>query len=209
MYLQGSFYTVFLEMLDNVSYIQSLQDMDLAQIDNEKEEKLKTSVPKMLKEVFEKHRCSLLADNDDKKSINPSVIENMVLVSETVSHICVLLGVCYRLLKPVKTVLSRRNKKKKGNTIPMPCTFENYNCLLKEVETVCKEIHKAVTELDPVFLSLDLSSLKLSEPFADDNEYVEIEKEMWKNVETSYQQSFVEVTEFLHKKLQYLSGIHL
>jgi hypothetical protein len=72
-----------------------------------------------LSDVFEKHRCSLLADNDYKKFINPSVIENMVLVAETVSHLCVLLGVCYRMLKPVKTVLSKRNKKKKSNTIPM------------------------------------------------------------------------------------------
>ena len=32
MYLQGSFYTVFLEMLDNVVYIQSLQDMDVGKM---------------------------------------------------------------------------------------------------------------------------------------------------------------------------------
>ena len=38
---------------------------------------------------------------------------------QAIAHITVLVGVCYRMLKPVKTVLSRRNKKKKGNIIPL------------------------------------------------------------------------------------------
>ena len=73
--------------------------------------------------MFDKHQCSLLGDHDDEKFINPIVIENMVLVAETVSHLCVLLGVCYRMLKPVKTVLSKRNKKKKSNMIPMVSSY--------------------------------------------------------------------------------------
>lgn len=50
-----------------------------------------------------------------------------------------------------------------------PCTFDNYNTLVKETEIVCQEIHKTASELDPVFLSLDLSSLNLTQPFAENN----------------------------------------
>ena len=32
---------------------------------------------------------------------------------------------------------------------------------------------------------------------------------MWRKVEKSYQQSVVEVTEFLHKKMQYLNTLRL
>ncbi|KAL4223710.1 N-alpha-acetyltransferase 25 [Mactra antiquata] len=208
-FLQGNYFPVFLEMLENVTYVHSLQDIDIDKIDDGKEERLKTSVTKMLKELLEKNKVCMIYDDNNCKSINPDIIENMVLLSEAISHLCVLFGVCYRMLKPVKTVLSRRNKKKKENILPIPCTFDNYNTLVKDVEKVCQEIHKTASELDPVFLSLDLSSLNLSQPFQDNNEYAEMEKEMWKSIEVSYQQSFVEITEFLHKKLQYLSGLHL
>ena len=36
-----------------------------------------------------------------------------------------------------------------------------------------------------------------------------MESEMWRKVEKSYQQSVVEVTEFLHKKMQYLNTLRL
>jgi len=40
-------------------------------------------------------------------------------------------------------------------------------------------------------------------------DYVEMESEVWKKVEVGYQQSVLEITELLHKKLQYLAGIHI
>ena len=41
------------------------------------------------------------------------------LMFQAVCHVCVMAGVCFRMLKPVKTVLTRRNKKKKDNPIAM------------------------------------------------------------------------------------------
>ncbi|KAH3891016.1 hypothetical protein DPMN_015107 [Dreissena polymorpha] len=121
---------------------------------------------------------------------------------------CVMVGVCYRLLKPVKTVLARRNKKKKDNPIPMPPTFENFNELVSGLERVCQCLHRSASSLDPIYLGLDLGTLSLAEHMPGDQEK-DVAKEVWKKVEAGYQQSVLEITELLHKKLQYLGGLHL
>ncbi|XP_052801736.1 N-alpha-acetyltransferase 25, NatB auxiliary subunit-like [Mya arenaria] len=212
-YLQGNYHTVFLEMLDNLLYIHSLQDIQLDKTDSKKEERLQTSVPKLVEGVLDGCPCKLLIEDGAGRRLDPCILETTVLAAEVISHVCVMTGVCYRMLKPVKTVLTRRNKKKKDNPLPMPCTFENYNELVAGLEVVCGRLHKTASDLDPIFLGLDFGQLNLTKQTDTTNNhvkgYAEMEREVWKKVELAYQQSVVEITELLHKKLQYLGGIHL
>ncbi|KAJ8312970.1 hypothetical protein KUTeg_010343 [Tegillarca granosa] len=145
-YLSTEHCHVFVDMIENILYIQSLHEEGLDKIDNEKEERLKDSVPSKLNT-----------------------------------------GACHRILKPLKT---KKSKKKKGGPIPtQPGVFDHYSALLKGLEKATKDLHEAVRDLDP-----------------DDSS---VEKELWKKVEKSYQQSSREVSELLHNKLQYLATLQL
>ncbi|VDI19936.1 N-terminal acetyltransferase B complex non-catalytic subunit, partial [Mytilus galloprovincialis] len=158
--------------------------------DDEQEEKLKSCVPNLLEGLLSKHRCSLVQSESDNKCVNPKVLENLVFLAETLSHVVILTGVCHRILKPLKSSFNKKSKKKKdASPVTMPSIFENYNQHLTALETVAKDLHQAVLDIDP--------------------EDAAIEKDMWKKVEKSYQVSAWEVTEFLHNKMQYLNDLKL
>ncbi|KAK3084712.1 hypothetical protein FSP39_017808 [Pinctada imbricata] len=209
-YLTDSHCRVFHVMLCNVQYIHSLQENGLETIDNEKEENLKTVVPGLISGLVSKHKCCLMCKEGERQSINPSVLENLIFIAETLSHSVLLAGVCHKLLKPLKSTWNKKSKKKKGdNPLPPPCTFTNFSHLISGLEQAAKDLHLALRDLDPVFLTLDLSNLNLSEPLCDNEEDHILEKEVWKKVEESYQTSVREVSEFIHNKMQYLGTLRL
>jgi hypothetical protein len=49
-----------------------------------------------------------------------------------------------------------------------PSTFENYTHDVTSLEKIAKDLHQSVLDIDPVFLSIDLANLSLSEPLIDD-----------------------------------------
>ncbi|KAL3858112.1 hypothetical protein ACJMK2_012723 [Sinanodonta woodiana] len=206
-YLQNEHHKLLLGMLDNVLYANTLQDNGIDKIDNVKEEKLKSCVPSLLEGLVSKHKCSLVREQENGHCINADAFENLVLCAESVSHIAVLAGVCHRILKPFKAAFNKRNKKKKG--LKQPPTFEHYNQMLTGLEKATRDLHEGVKKLDPVFLSIDLSNLKLTDSLSNKQEDVEFENEIWKKVELSYQQSSIEVTELLYRKMQYLASLKL
>ncbi|XP_052072729.1 N-alpha-acetyltransferase 25, NatB auxiliary subunit-like [Mytilus californianus] len=209
-YLSDNHSQIFTQMVDTVVYVYKLQEEGFDSKDGEQEEKLKSCVPNILEGLLSKHRCSLVQSDNDKKCVNPKVLENLVFLAETLSHVVILTGVCHRILKPLKSSFNKKSKKKKDAApVAMPSIFENYNHHLTSLETVAKDLHQAVLDIDPVFLSIDLSNLSLTEPLTVDEEDAAIEKDMWKKVEKSYQVSAWEVTEFLHNKMQYLNDLKL
>ena len=209
-YLNDNHSQIFTQMVDTVVYVYKLQEEGLDRIDDEQEEKLKSSVPDLLEGLLSKHRCSLVQSENDRKCVNPKVLENLIFLAETLSHVVILTGVCHRILKPLKSSFNKKSRKKKDAAPSrMPSTFENYTHHVTSLEKIAKDLHQSVLDIDPVFLSIDLANLSLSEPLTVDEEDVAIEKDMWKKVEKSYQLSAWEVTEFLHNKMQYLSDLKL
>ncbi|KAL5017135.1 hypothetical protein ScPMuIL_006724 [Solemya velum] len=208
-YMNSHHGQMFVHMVDNVTYTHMLQEGGVDKVDNEKEEAMRMSVPSLAEEMVLRHKGSLFVTENDRKSLNPSVLENLVLVAESISHATVLAGVCHKMLKPMKLSRTRKGKKKKDNAPPMPSTFENFNTLVNGLEKAAHNLHSAMFQLDPLFLAVDLGSLNLSESLLDTEEDAQIEKEVWDSVQRSYQHSVREVTEFLHNKMQYLNSLLL
>lgn len=208
-YLSQNHHQVFLLMVENVLYVHRLWEGGLDKADEKEEEKLRTSVTSIIEGLVSKHKCSLITEENGKKTWNLNLLENLVLLAETISHVTILAGVCHRILKPMKTSWAKKNKKKKEINIPQPKTFETFNILTMDLEKSTHELHKAVTNINPVFQSLDLSRLNLCESISSEEDDVNMEKLMWKKVEESYQQSTHELTELLHHKLEYLTSLHL
>ncbi|XP_060069470.1 N-alpha-acetyltransferase 25, NatB auxiliary subunit-like [Ylistrum balloti] len=206
-YLKERHCEAFTDMVSNVMYVHHLHDNGLDTADNEKEEKLRTSVPDLISGLISKHKGSLVTDGENR--INTSILENLVLIAETLSHVTVLVGVCHRILKPLKSQWNKKCKKSKGVPLEAPCTFGSYVQLVDGLDKAAKDLHQAIRDMDPVFLTLDFSKLNLTQNLCENEEDSAIEKDMWCKVEKSYQVSAREVTEFLHNKMQYLGTLRL
>ncbi|XP_021357895.1 N-alpha-acetyltransferase 25, NatB auxiliary subunit-like [Mizuhopecten yessoensis] len=207
LYLRERHCQAFTDMVSNVMYVQHLHNNGLDKLDNEKEEKLRTSVPDLISGLISKHKGSLVVDGEN--CINTSILENLVIIAETLSHVTILVGVCHRILKPLKSQWNKKSKKKKGEPLEYPCTFASYNQLVEGLDKAAKDLHQAIRDMDPVFLTIDLSKLSLTQSLCDIEEDSAIERDMWCKVEKSYQVSAREVTEFLHNKMQYLSTLRM
>ncbi|GAB1608194.1 N-alpha-acetyltransferase 25, NatB auxiliary subunit-like [Argonauta hians] len=208
-YLLQNHHQVFLLMVELVLYVHRLSDSGFDKADEEEEKRIQTSVISIIDGLVSKHKCSLISEENGKKTWNLTLLENLVLLAETISHLTILAAVCHRILKPMKTSWVKKNKKKKEVNIPQPKTFENFNSLTVSLEKSTHELHKAVTDINPVFKVLDLHRLNLTESISSEEEDVAMEMMMWKRVEESYQQSAHQVTDLLHHKLEYLSSLRL
>ncbi|XP_014770080.1 N-alpha-acetyltransferase 25, NatB auxiliary subunit [Octopus bimaculoides] len=208
-YLLQNHHQVFLLMVEHVLYIHLLYENGFDKADEEEEKRIQTTVVSLVDGLVSKHKCSLISEENGKKTWNLTLLENLVLLAETISHITILAAVCHRILKPMKTSWVKKNKKKKELNIPQPKTFENFNNLTASLEKSTHELHKAVTDINPVFKLLNLHHLNLTESISSEEEDVAMEMMMWKRVEESYQQSAHQVTDLLHHKLEYLSSLHL
>ena len=210
-YLSDGHYQVVCSMIDTILHLFNLQPEDLEQSENEKQESPSQKVPEILASLLTKYRGTLLSETDGKKSINATVIENLSLLAETMSHSAILIGVCHRILKPLKTSWNKRCRKKKTETPPpLPPVFSNFTKLIASFDACAKDMHVATRDLDPVLLSIDLSSLSLADSDSKDSpDDAAIRKDVLKSIETSYQSTSREVCELIHNKLQYFNGLKL
>ncbi|XP_062615343.1 N-alpha-acetyltransferase 25, NatB auxiliary subunit-like [Saccostrea cucullata] len=210
-YLADGHYQVVCSMIEYILHVFKLQSEDLEHSENEKQESPSQKVPEILTGLLTKYRGTLLTEIDGKKSINAAVAENLSLLVETLSHSAILTGVCHKILKPLKTSWNKRCRKKKAETPPpLPAVFTNFTKLVASFDSCAKDMHVAMRDLDPVLLSVDLSSLSIVE--SEDSDFPEageVRKEVLKGIETSYQTSSREVCEIIHNKLQYFSSLRL
>ncbi|XP_046361388.2 N-alpha-acetyltransferase 25, NatB auxiliary subunit-like [Haliotis rufescens] len=208
-FLSSGHHKVFKEMVQCVLYSNSLQDKGVGKSEENEEKRFTTVVPELLQEAVSQHKCPLINSPEGGAALNTEVLENLVLCAETLSYATILAGVCNRILKPLKSSWTKKLRKKKDTAPTQPCTFSNFNAMVDGLEKGASDLHQAVKEVDPVFLSLSLGTLNLSGPLTDSQEEMEIEKEVWLKVESSYQQSSRAVHDHVHLKLQYLHTLKL
>ncbi|XP_064612793.1 N-alpha-acetyltransferase 25, NatB auxiliary subunit-like [Liolophura sinensis] len=208
-YLSGLHSKLFIEMVENVFYCQTLREEGLERIDSTLEERLRTSAGGLVNELVWSQDCKLILQEDSGCSLHHEVIEQFVMSAESLAHATVLAGVCHRLLKPLKTAFTKKQKKKKDSSLPVPVSFGNFTQLVEGLEKGAQGLHVASQNLDPVFLSLDMANLNLSAPVSDSEDDQHASQEMWKGVESSYQQTAKQMSEFLHTKLHYLNSLRL
>lgn len=210
-YLSDGHHQVICSMIETILHLFKMQSEDLEGSENEKQESPSQKVPEILVGLLVKYKGSLLLETDGKKSINAAVIENLSLLAETMSHSAILTGVCHRILKPLKTSWNKRCRKMKAETPPpQPAVFSNFTKLIASFDACAKDMHVATRDLDPVLLSIDLSSLSLDE--SEESDYLQdamIQTDVLKNIESSYQTTSREVCELIHNKLQYFNSLKL
>ncbi|XP_006821637.1 N-alpha-acetyltransferase 25, NatB auxiliary subunit-like [Saccoglossus kowalevskii] len=217
-FLNGNHGNIILNMMKATSDIQHLHANG---IDNsgEVQERIKNYLQqtlRLLEDTLSKNRQSLVTEKDGQKKLHYSVLPNMVLLTESIGYITLLSGVCCKLLKPIKSIINKRNRKKKEAPQAMPAIFETYKKFLDSIQQFADTVHIAVLDLDPVFVSMDLSQLSLV-----DKETAkcvtnranmsdrELESSMWKKIEESYKQSSQNLSGILKQKMEYLATLKL
>ncbi|XP_077995512.1 N-alpha-acetyltransferase 25, NatB auxiliary subunit-like [Glandiceps talaboti] len=210
-YLEGKHSQILLDMLKVTS---SIQHLHVNGIDNSDEiqavvERQLEQVVDTVKGALSKCKCSLVSEEEGQQKFNYHLLPNLVFLSEGISFISLLCGVCYKLLKPLKATVAKRNRKKKGGVQIMPAIFEKFKTFLDSLLQCTDELHVAVLNADPLFASLDLGKLSLvdKEKLAEmDGVY---ESRMWQKMEQSYRQSSKELSDLLKHKMDYLGSLKL
>merc|ERR1712150_11608 len=145
-----------------------------------------------------------------KRQLDSTALEILVSSVESMSYLTILVGVCNRGLKPLKVEWIKKTKKgNKAPNLPLSVTFENFNNLVQDLSSINKELHQAASALDPVFSSLDITSLRLADLPEEEELQCEAERLVWNKVERSVQQSSREICEVLHHKQFYLNTLML
>ncbi|XP_059149615.1 N-alpha-acetyltransferase 25, NatB auxiliary subunit-like [Physella acuta] len=193
-------------MVQCINYIHKLTASGL-EISNPNDEKCWTKVQEFSSKLVVKDIGGLVKDHQGKRQLDSSALEQIVASVETISYLTILAGVCNRGLKFLKIGLTKKSKKGKGPTAPLPETFENFNNLIKELSATTKELHQIASGLDPVFSSLDIASLRLADIPEEEELQREAERLVWNKVERSVQQSSREICEVLHHKQFYLNTL--
>merc|ERR1712241_1155300 len=102
-----------------IPYMYSLQQGGA--VDAEMEALMQGSIANKLKGIIDEATSCLVEGEEHRKILEPNVVEDLVLIVETISHVLVLLSACHQMLKPIKADVSKKYKKKKGaNVIAMP-----------------------------------------------------------------------------------------
>ncbi|XP_070572285.1 N-alpha-acetyltransferase 25, NatB auxiliary subunit-like [Ptychodera flava] len=132
-YLDGKHGSVILTMLKVTSDIQHLQVNGIDNSDDVQER-----IAGYLKEIIENLQGTLsqnseilITECDGKKKFNSHILPSLVLLTESVSYLSLICGVCYKLLKPIKANIAKRNRKKKEEVNQCQQYFQSSSLSLK------------------------------------------------------------------------------
>ena len=69
----------------------------------------------LISALVTKHTSTLVTGDKQRKVLEPEVVENVVLLAETLSYVAVLLGAAHRLLIPFRMSFAKKGKKKRAS----------------------------------------------------------------------------------------------
>ena len=59
-------------------------------------------------------QCGLIVEENGEKHLKADSIEHLTTVTEVLAQVMVLAGCCWRILRPCKQAINKKNKKKKA-----------------------------------------------------------------------------------------------
>ncbi|CAH1802298.1 unnamed protein product [Owenia fusiformis] len=130
-----------------VLYTYKLTDEGMDTRDQEKEETIHADICTKLDCVVKLCSSPLISTVKEKIHCHPEVLDHLVHVIETLSYVCLLLSGVYEILKPHKTPVSKKSKKKKAEAPPLPPTLANFTKLIDDITKRGEDLCKLVNDI--------------------------------------------------------------
>ncbi|CAL1567986.1 unnamed protein product [Knipowitschia caucasica] len=186
-----------------------LQELELAGLDESEELQAQIcncfqSLKFQLQEMLNKCKGELLETKMSTLKTVPSLMENLVFFVETISIMLWVASYCARILRPLKTSLQKKKKKKKDVSTALPavvCGFQELTGSLLDLLTQASE-HVKEQELN--ITSLKLSSLTLDGYSQEESSFTQSAMD---KVQSSYLHSLQEVGDLLKKRAETIKNL--
>ncbi|XP_071946392.1 N-alpha-acetyltransferase 25, NatB auxiliary subunit-like [Antedon mediterranea] len=161
------------------------------------------------KDSLGRNSKSLLTEDGDKQKLNRYLLPSLVMLSETLTFIILLSGVCFKILKPMKSVQQRKRKKKGSDGKPLPPVFEKFKTYLESLHQVTDDLIQAFEQIKTDLLTFDLCRLNIQGSYKlleDEDNFV---KSLWTELSGSYQDECAEVITVLKARKTYINTLKL
>jgi len=152
-------------------------------------------------ESFQRYSSTLTSDVWGKDMINGSNFEHVSLLIEMVNFVAMVIA----LLMEIGRRRFKRSKKKKASSSEKQGVFQMLDDLTQKIVIHLKDLHKNLDDLENGNIAKGLDETTLDELF--EKTQSDLVLEIWKNIQASYKQSILEVSQIIELKIKFLNSL--
>ncbi|KAG1681404.1 N-alpha-acetyltransferase 25, NatB auxiliary subunit [Nymphon striatum] len=208
LYLRDDHPSVILESLNLLLYLKNISEKKINENSNEQPTCLE--LPSRIQLLT--NQC-INKVGSIKCSIEwPMLYEALSNLVETLSLLLITFGCCQRILKPIKTLLLKKGKKKNKEYVPSNASdlIKLYENNITAIDQCFKELNQLISRLKTDKLAEQFSSLKISIGKKNSIEDLSsISNSVQEKICKSYQTSLKEFGDLIQHKIKYLGTIKL
>uniref|UniRef100_A0A4W3JBN8 N-alpha-acetyltransferase 25, NatB auxiliary subunit n=1 Tax=Callorhinchus milii TaxID=7868 RepID=A0A4W3JBN8_CALMI len=161
-------------------------------------------VGKSLRKIFNKCKGNLLETKETECKSRPELLEYLVFLVETV---CIILWVSYycgNILRPLKSSIQKKKKKKKDINVTMPTVFSSFQDYVARLQTFLSDILEHLKGLEETLAALKFNELTLEASGIET--FLRIVRG---KIQSSYQRSLQETSDLLRKRLDTVKSLKI
>uniref|UniRef100_A0A4W3J8N9 N-alpha-acetyltransferase 25, NatB auxiliary subunit n=1 Tax=Callorhinchus milii TaxID=7868 RepID=A0A4W3J8N9_CALMI len=156
------------------------------------------------KVIFNKCKGNLLETKETECKSRPELLEYLVFLVETV---CIILWVSYycgNILRPLKSSIQKKKKKKKDINVTMPTVFSSFQDYVARLQTFLSDILEHLKGLEETLAALKFNELTLEASGIET--FLRIVRG---KIQSSYQRSLQETSDLLRKRLDTVKSLKI
>ncbi|XP_033119336.1 N-alpha-acetyltransferase 25, NatB auxiliary subunit-like [Anneissia japonica] len=208
-FLEGQHHVMFNNIVSTVADIYELQNGFSETTQKKINENLQI-VLDTYKESLGRSNRNLLPEDGDKRKLDRNVLPELIMLSETLVFIILLSGVCFKIIKPLKTQQQRKNKKKKGvDGKPLPPVFDQFKGYMESLLQLTDDLIHVFENIKADLVAFDLSRLSIQGKYKlmeDEDNFV---KTLWTEICGSYEDACSEVLMVMKSRKAYATNFKL
>ncbi|XP_047426326.1 N-alpha-acetyltransferase 25, NatB auxiliary subunit [Mugil cephalus] len=188
-----------------------LQELETAGLDESSELQTQIcngfkSLVVQLQEILNKCKGDLLEMKENKLKTRPSLLENLIFFVETVSVVLWTAGHCAKILRPLKSSLQKKKKKKKDVNTALPVVVCGFQELTGSLQDLLSQTLEHIRGQESNVTALKLAALTLE---GHTEEEASFTKAAMDKVQSSYLRSLQEVGDLLRKRVETLKNLKI
>ncbi|CAN9504593.1 unnamed protein product [Ophioblennius macclurei] len=159
-----------------------------------------------LQEILSKSKGDFLEMSGSKLKTRPSLLENLVFFVETVCIVLWVASYCAKILRPLKTSLQKKKKKKKDANTALPLVVVGFQELTASLQDLLSEALEHIKVQETAVTALKLSALTLEGRTQEEVSFV---RSATDKVQSSYLRSLQEIADLLKKRAETIKNLKI
>ncbi|XP_005457964.1 N-alpha-acetyltransferase 25, NatB auxiliary subunit [Oreochromis niloticus] len=164
------------------------------------------SIVVQLQEILNKCKGDLLEMKEGKLKTQPSLLENLVFFVETMCIVLWMASYCAKILRPLKTSLQKKKKKKKDANTALPVVMCGFQELTGNLQDLLTQAMEHIKGQETAMTALKLATLTLEGCTQEEASFT---KAATDKVQSSYLRSLQEVGDLLKKRTETIKNLKI